>query len=376
MLNIQLKKGYIPALDGVRGCAILLVLLFHCLKTSVFPFSTLSEIGWIGVDLFFVLSGFLITGILIDTRGCKNFLAIFIYKRILRIFPLYYLCLFIFFITLFIPKITIINFYLDKRFLNDIFYYLTFTQNILFSFRGWNESDILNHFWSLALEEQFYLFWPIIVMLFRNKNIILISVFLISISLITRNLNPTNPFSYVFTFARIDALVIGSISAILIRTNIQLLNKYVHYTFVITLAIILFIIILTHSVSLGNIAFIKCGYTFFDIQFASLIILVFDTKRIGMFVNNIFSAKILTFLGKYSYGIYIYHWLLYRGVYAYLEAKFNLPSIFTFPFIGFVILISFMSYHLYEKRFLKYKFKINQKSNLRELIFLTKKKTS
>lgn len=370
MINIHYRKGHIPALDGVRGCAIVLVLIFHCLKTSILPFSLISGIGWVGVNLFFVLSGFLITGILIDTKGGKNNIITFYLKRVLRIFPLYYLALFIFFIVLLIPGIEDINSYLDSRYLDDIFYFLTYTQNIRFAFKGWGVTDILNHFWSLAIEEQFYLFWPFVIMIAKNNKIILISIVFVLTSLIIRNIYPENPYSYVFTLARFDALAIGSISAILIRKNIPLLNKYLLYTFIITLAILTFVILLTQSVSLSNVHFVKYGYTLFDILFASSIILIFDTKRIGTITSHFFNARFLRFLGKYSYGIYVYHWLLYRGLYTFLEAKFSLAKIYIFPFLAVVILTSVLSYHLYEKRFLKYKSRINEDTDLRNLLSL------
>ena len=375
MINVQYEKGYIPALDGVRGAAILLVILFHCLEGSIYPISILSKIGWVGVDLFFVLSGFLITGILIDTKGKKNFILTFFFKRILRIFPLYYLSLLIFFTVILIPNVTSTNYYLNIGHFDNIFYFLTYTQNILFSFKGWGVTDILNHFWSLAIEEQFYLFWPLVVMFFSNKRIILISFLLIFTSLIIRNFYVDNPFSYVFTLSRMDALSIGSISAILIRKNIYLINKYIHYIFVISLSTLFFIILITHSLKITNIHFIRYGYTVFDILFASLIILTFDTKKIGKITCWIFNIKFLRFLGKYSYGIYVYHWLLYRGLYMSFESYYSLPKVFILPFLALVLLISMLSYHYYEMFFLKYKNRINENTNFKELLSFKNIKT-
>jgi peptidoglycan/LPS O-acetylase OafA/YrhL len=371
MINIQYTRGHFKALDGIRGCAILLVLLFHCLKTSFFPFSVITGIGWIGVDLFFVLSGFLITGILYDTKGSKNYLTVFIFKRILRIFPLYYLALSIFFLALLIPNITSSNHFLHKGHFNDILYYLTYTQNIHFSLHGWGITDILNHFWSLAIEEQFYMVWPLVIMFSKRNKIILISIFLIGIALLTRNLFPDGPFSYVFTLARIDALAIGSIASILIRRNIAFLNKYTLSVFMFSLAVLSTIVIYTQSVGIGNMHFIRYGYTLFAVLFASIIILTFDSKRIGKVTSRFFENSFLRFLGKYSYGIYVYHWLLYRGLYMYLETKYSLSIIFILPFIFFVFIVSVLSYNLYEKKFLKYKSKIDQNTNWKELLFPT-----
>ena len=95
-------RGHLPALDGVRGMAILLVLLSHFTLREYWPSERLYYIvqsGWIGVDLFFVLSGFLITGILLDSRGKPNYFGNFYRRRALRIFPLYYFVVIVTWIT-------------------------------------------------------------------------------------------------------------------------------------------------------------------------------------------------------------------------------------------------------------------------------------
>lgn len=373
-MDINYKQGYIGALDGIRGCAILLVLIYHCVNVSIFPFNQITDIGWTGVDLFFVLSGFLITGILIDTKGNNNFLITFFFRRSLRIFPLYYLVLLIFFVVLSIPEINEANKYLDKRHFQDIFYYLTYTQNINFSFNGWGITDILNPFWSLAIEEQFYLVWPLVILFTKNNKLLFISIFLITISLITRNLIPDNPFSYVFTLARFDSLTIGSIAAFLIRRDVKLLNKYVFPIFIISISVLAVVIFYTRSVSIMNPHFIRYGYTLFDILFACIIIFIFDKAHIGKLSNIFFDTAFLRFFGRYSYGIYVYHWLLYRGLYVYLELKFSLHKLYIIPFLIFVVLVSMLSYHLYEKRFLKYKSKIDEDTNWDKTLLLIKRK--
>ncbi len=154
MLNIEYKKGHVNALDGLRGIAIILVLFFHCSRFEFLPVRAISAFGWTGVDLFFVLSGFLITGILIDTKGKEGFYKNFFMKRVLRIFPLYYLTLCIFFIPSFFFHFELTEYYITHQ-----IYFWTYTQNLLFAFDGWPENArFLNHFWSLAIEEQFYIF--------------------------------------------------------------------------------------------------------------------------------------------------------------------------------------------------------------------------
>src|SRR5690625_4685275 len=173
---------YVKELDGVRGVAILLVILFHC-----FP-SPLTGLGWIGVDLFFVLSGFLITGILIDSKGNKRYYSNFIGRRILRIFPLYYLVLFIMLFLL--PLIgrgfssgSNYSFYLRHQ-----GWFWSYLQNWLFSFHGFPKNLILSHFWSLGVEEQFYLVWPFLVLLLPKKLLLKSSIFLCMTAIIFRML--------------------------------------------------------------------------------------------------------------------------------------------------------------------------------------------
>jgi peptidoglycan/LPS O-acetylase OafA/YrhL len=357
-INLSYKKGHMGSLDGVRGIAILLVLCFHCLEQITrFPINIISEIGWVGVDLFFVLSGFLITGILFDSKSNHNYFTSFYARRALRIFPLYYLCLFLIILILNIPNINSIYPALDPRHLSGIAYYLTFTQNIYFSYFGWGVTDLLNHFWSLAIEEQFYMFWPVVIYYLNSKKIVVICFLLIITSLLVRNYNSDSDYSYVFTLARVDALGIGALMAILIRQRIEFLNKLL-LPFFITISLSLIIIIyLSPNLTFRNPYFVRGGYTLFALFFACIIAFIFDTKALGTFTNRILSNGILTFFGKYSYGLYIYHWILYKTVYSHLVIKYSLPKLAIIPFLIFVIILSLISYHCFEKFFLNFKTK-------------------
>ncbi|HYH16572.1 MAG TPA: acyltransferase, partial [Flavisolibacter sp.] len=140
------QSPYYPALDGIRGLAILFVVGFH--NFSFMPFF---EYGWLGVDLFFVLSGFLITNILIKAVGEKNYLKNFYLKRALRIFPLYYGVLFFCFCFLshFSSLRDNLEYYLEHQ-----FWLWTYFQNWLYILEPPETSHFLVHFWSLAVEEQ------------------------------------------------------------------------------------------------------------------------------------------------------------------------------------------------------------------------------
>ncbi|MBV8281847.1 MAG: acyltransferase, partial [Candidatus Eremiobacteraeota bacterium] len=166
--------GHMPALDGVRGLAILMVLLVHFLA-DLLPTTNSVEhaivyvagYGTYGVDLFFILSGFLITGILYDASDKTFYFYNFYMRRFLRIFPLYYGVLaLLFFVAPLIPR-------LQGATLNHLVgrqgWAWLYGVNIYTAIQGeWNLSFI-NHFWSLAVEEQFYLFWPMVVYLLARR---------------------------------------------------------------------------------------------------------------------------------------------------------------------------------------------------------------
>ena len=192
--RLSLPK-HILALDGLRGMAILGVILFHA-AVEYAP-STLSgkalgavfNVGWGGVDLFFVLSGFLITGILLETRGTAGFFRNFYARRTLRIFPLYYGVLFVIFVVL--PHYRPFDTPGLQTIARNQGWFWTYLTNFGFIVHGsvFGNSDwlLLNHFWSLAVEEQFYLVWPLLVYLLSGRSLRVICVFLFVEALFLRS---------------------------------------------------------------------------------------------------------------------------------------------------------------------------------------------
>lgn len=203
-----------PRLDGLRGVAILAVLLRHFglsypadtpIDQAV---STLFLFGWSGVDLFFVLSGFLISGILIETRHATNYFASFWARRALRIVPVYFAFLTLWFLVLpqVAPRLGLHANFGEEHWLP----YWTWTANL---FGGVPQ---LGHLWSLSVEEQFYLAWPVVVWLLSNRSVARLCIVLavvcpaIRVLLLSVPLEPSWPWEI---FKRADSLALGALVA-------------------------------------------------------------------------------------------------------------------------------------------------------------------
>ena len=171
MLPINaMGSGFLPALDGLRGIAIIGVLFFHL---GIPKFS----LGWAGVELFFVISGFLITRVLLNTREQPNYFRNFFYRRILRIFPIYYLVLIAYTAIVVSSSLT--------GFRNLPFYYV-YLQTIPQLQSQFGELQMLSHTWSLAIEEQFYLIWPMAIYLLKGRKLFAMLLILIGTGLSLR----------------------------------------------------------------------------------------------------------------------------------------------------------------------------------------------
>ena len=154
----------IRPLDGLRGLAVLAVVLYHATLLAPGTGATgrtllaAARLGWAGVDLFFVLSGFLITRLLVESRGADNYFRVFYARRLLRIFPLYYVSLLVLVLLFRVPG-------------GESLWYWLYASNVKATLSGWPSAP-LSHFWSLAVEEQYYLVWPLAVSLLSRRALV------------------------------------------------------------------------------------------------------------------------------------------------------------------------------------------------------------
>lgn len=354
------------ALDGLRGFAILIVTLYRLCKEldpSSHPALALvrsaSLIGGRGVDLFFVLSGFLITDILIRNKSKSNYFRNFIARRSLRIFPLYFASLAIG--LWLIPTWLGGNSFENAR--QEQAYLWTYTSNIRVSWLNEWCFGPFDHFWSLAVEEHFYLIWPAIVLLLTTKRLIWFCGFTVLAVASARAI--ADPFVSldvavdVLTVFRIDALVLGALLAALMQSPIRhdSIRRFAPIAAVAVIATLVGI-----AMSGGNMLGIPALLVRIFFTVAMAFILLSPKQSI---LPKVFEHASLRFLGKYSYGMYVVQLpivtlLPLESFSAYSPSDPIFSSIlYVSSIFGLITLIAFLSYHLFESHFLKLKTKFD-----------------
>jgi peptidoglycan/LPS O-acetylase OafA/YrhL len=357
----------IKGLNSFRFFAFLAVFLSHA--TGIF------KMGYLGVLAFFVLSGFLITPILVNMkeRRTLSYFTKFYGRRVVRIFPLYYFYLAVVIILLMFnqsndPKVT--GFYSQLRFA------VLYVYDFFHASNSFRINPFLTHFWSLAVEEQFYLIWPLVIYFTpfkRLKRVLIITIILsvisriLFLSFITRQQIPflnTNPIFVVYALptSHFEAFALGGLFALFVKAQKLVL------TFLL-MAAFLIIGMITFKWTNGFYDFTSMGYPPFmtgsykAVWGYSLAYLIFAgvlvNIRQGIFFPRIFNNKVLEYLGKISYGLYIYHFAI-----LYYVHKLILPkSIYTPLSLMLTILVSILSYEFFEKKILLFKekyFPLNQ----------------
>jgi peptidoglycan/LPS O-acetylase OafA/YrhL len=369
----MLPRHY-PGLDGLRGLAILLVLL-HMLNLlnlqdggsglPAYVYSRLTHVGWTGVQLFFVLSGFLITGILLDSQRALNYYSGFYARRVLRIFPLYFAVLAVAFIVLPAAGIVPANVALDRP---HQFWLWTYLSN--WAALAGQGSKAFPHFWSLALEEQFYLIWPLLVRSRTPAECVRFSVGVAVASLALRTVltlaGVSDDLIYENSFCRMDALALGGAAAAALRIPawkdriVAARNRLL----LASLAVAVAGTIVTRGFWTGTFVGATVGYTLVSLIFVLLLVAVAGADVAGARGwPSLFRFAPLRTLGKYSYAMYVFHKPLHDYLGKPLVAAFrpDLPGsvLLCVAYIAGGVLVSlavaWVSWHLYEKHFLRLK---------------------
>jgi len=364
------ERRHQPELDGIRGIAILLVMGSHAAGVlGVLPESKVGILlqnllvpGWGGVDLFFVLSGFLITGILLRAKTSAHYFQSFYARRVLRIFPIYYLVLIgTLVVQHFFPAI---KWLVPQRGVERLSYFI-YLQNIPVFWQGMRMmTGVWGGYWSLAVEEQFYTVWPLLVRLLSSRAMLIICVAGFLLGLPVRLMLMQWYFgvqvgAIQFTLCRADGLFVGAAIALYIniwKRNVPM--RWIQMAGACGVAILLFVLVRYPDELASDGHLYTIGITAFALLGGVLVAWSqHHTKRL----QQMLSWTVLRQAGKYSYGMYVYHLFLFIGLRVVMAHYFpdTDGELHTLPALGVMAaatlatwLFAKLSYDLFEARFL------------------------
>jgi peptidoglycan/LPS O-acetylase OafA/YrhL len=364
-------RAHYQALDGLRGLAILLVFIVHIYGTADhFKASWVGSVasfgagcGWIGVDLFLVLSGFLITGILIDTVNHPRFFRNFYIRRSLRILPLFYG------VFLLLAVLTPV---LHLQWQRGHIAYLFYCQNIALAFDH-KLMDVapavyIGPFWSLAVEEQYYLLWPLTIWLLRDqRKIMRLCLALISCCILLRfvliSLLPNQVALYLIYWelpTHWDGLLLGSwLTLAMRRWPVEELWRHARWLVWLAVAVFLGVGFYTGTFFFLTPLMETVGFAAIPIVFAGLLLRCFVP---GSWELRFFTGRFLRFMGRYSYGIYVFqvlfwpimilglHWLA-----DHLHSRTIAGIVYLMLWFWGTVAVAMLSYKFLESPFLRMK---------------------
>jgi peptidoglycan/LPS O-acetylase OafA/YrhL len=342
-----MKVPYLKQLDGIRAIAALLVLALHFFTWNSSN-SALTRIlghyaviGQTGVTLFFVLSGFLITRILLVSKENPHYFSSFYVRRLLRIFPLYYLFLTVtYFVVPVWQHVSVPSF-------SGQLYFWVYLQDFVYTF-NWRAAGP-PHTWSLAVEEHFYLLWPMLVYFLGARGIKISVVVILFLALGCRLLLIHHGLEvFYFTFTRMDDLAIGALLAVW-EAEGKLKNSGRKFAIGLVLMIIPTFLLWKDVTgkALPDMQVIKSNL----VAFCSFCVVGFAIAlRQSNVIYKLLSSRFFTFTGKISYGIYVYHPLCFLVIEHYFPTLSLVSRLVTG--VSVVYLVSSASYFLFEAKFI------------------------
>jgi peptidoglycan/LPS O-acetylase OafA/YrhL len=363
----QATGRYIPEFDGMRGIAILLVMLFHFWRfkgggvagTAV---GAVAHIGWAGVDIFFVLSGFLITRILLSSKGEPHYWRNFYIRRSLRIFPLYYAVMTVVLIAALLSRVGFFTIAdpafaaADRVWIN--FLYLTNFARAMYGI-DYVPLDIA---WSLAIEEQYYLLYPLVVWWASRQNlkrfllaaILLAPVFRVASMYLTGSRDG----AYVLPFCRMDALALGGMTAMILEDGSVKVKRWISLSWPL---LAVFAVFMLSFYTRADIEFGFIGYSSVALASAAFIVYLFQGNR--TFATGFLRNRMLVHIGKVSYGLYLLHLFARAAVDRVLpgllgrgwQQSFALSSIRLLTLMVVSLILATLSFYLFERRILALK---------------------
>ena len=341
---------YMPQLDALRALAVLAVMVHHFLPVDRYIPTDYITLGFLAVRLFFVLSGFLITGILLNYRSLERGTALrrFYLRRVLRIFPIYYLTLFI-------------ALALQVRSIQQgAFWHLTYLSNYIAPFHPeW--MGPASHFWTLAVEEQFYFVWPFILLFVPKKYLKGTIVGTIALAVIFRAfvlfvLSMSLEVAGIFTFATLDSLGGGALLALFhyderLRPRLPRLMKWflVAGLGIMTLTTLLYI----YNRGFRILHTLLC----LGISFLFVVLIEKTARGFGGPAKTVMENPAVLYVGKISYGLYVYHnFMLAIVIYYFRDYRLVavLATVSTFA-------VAIVSWHVIERPLARLKNKFSRR---------------
>lgn len=305
----------VPALDGLRAIAILLVIPHNVGNFGVSHDWTrltavLAHAGWIGVQLFFVLSGYLITRGLMQSLGRADYYRSFFRRRVLRIFPLYFLTLILFLVVL--PVIV--------QFPSDVLATYRNQWPLWCFLNNWTQSSVgsvywFPHYWSLAVEEQFYFVWPFVIAAAGERRMLGVALGIVIVAVLARALamvvGMPGGVEYLWTICRMDALALGAALAVLLRSTAACDWMRARALWILTAgaAILLLTGLATRGFAVESVLLRLAGFTAISLGFVSLVAVAVvggDARVVRQF-ETLLSTRCWRSVAQVSFAMYLFH---------------------------------------------------------------------